>query len=183
MAEARPPSIGCMTELQDSTERSEVGFTSEDGRFLIRVPREVVASIHAVACAFGPLETGGLLVGRYGARASMLTVATALPPPPDSLHSRNDFVRGTEGVPETVALARAEDPTLYVTGEWHTHPAHAATPSSVDHRHMQRFARRGLYGCPTPTLLIIGGDFGASAPWSATVYRRWRRPCALARAW
>ena len=51
-----------------------------------------------MAASFAPLETGGLLLGRYGARGAALTVGVALPPPPDSLHGRYDFVRGTEGL-------------------------------------------------------------------------------------
>ena len=172
-----------MTEEGHTVEWPEVGFASDDARFLVRVPGAVVAAVCRTATSFAPLETGGLLMGRYGARGAMLTVGVALPPPPDSLHGRYDFVRGTEGLRGAIAQARTDDPTLYVAGEWHTHPAHAPTPSGVDHRHMRRFAWRGLYGCSTPTLLIVGGDFGVDAPWTATVYRRWRRPRILERAW
>lgn len=161
----------------------EVGFESDDARFLVRVPTHVVAAVCQMATSFAPLETGGLLLGRYGARGAVLTVAVALPPPPDSLHGRYDFVRGTDGLREDIAQARSVDASLYVAGEWHTHPAHDPTPSRVDHRHMRRFAWRGLYGCPTPTLLIVGGDLRTDAPWSATVYPRWGRSRVLTRAW
>ena len=110
-------------------------------------------------------------------------MTAVLPPPPDSLHGRTDFMRGTEGLAEAVRSARAADPSVYVVGEWHTHPGGDPAPSATDHRGMRRFAWRGLFGCSTPTLLILGGRLGTRAPWSATVYGRWRRPSPLSRAW
>lgn len=183
MAVPRLPPVGRVTDNGSTDAWPEVGFASDDARFLVCVPTQVVATVCQIATTFAPLETGGLLMGRYGARGAVLTVGVALPPPPDSLHGRYDFVRGTDGLRKDIAQARAEDASLYVAGEWHSHPAHAPTPSRVDHRHMRWFAWRGLYGCPTPTLLIVGGDFGTGAPWSATVYRRWYQPLILERAW
>ena len=160
----------------------EVGF-GEAGGLLVRIPASVASAAGAVAQAYAPLETGGLLLGRYTAQRTVLTVTEALPPPPDSMHGRTSFVRGEVGLLATIARARAEDASVFVVGEWHTHPAHAPSPSSVDHRGMKWFARRGLYGCRSPVLLILGMDLGPSAPWSVTAYRRWRGPVPLVRSW
>ena len=160
----------------------EIGF-AQTGGVLVRVPADVAASAGAVAWTFGPLETGGLLLGRYTAGRSVLTVTAALPPPRDSMHGRTDFYRGTEGLTDRIAAARAMDASVFVVGEWHTHPGGAPTPSVTDVRGMRWFARRGLFGCRSPVLLILGGDLGPSASWSATLFRRWKRPTSLDRAW
>lgn len=161
----------------------EVGFAGREVDVLVRVPGATTCVAAAIAAQFAPLETGGLVLGRYTARRSVLTVTCFLPPPPDSLHGRTDFVRGVAGLQEEVADARDVDPSVYAVGEWHTHPGGDPTPSRTDHAHMKRFAWRGLYGCRTPLLLIVGGGAGPNAPWSATLYRRWRLPNRLDRAW
>jgi len=161
----------------------EVGFAGDDLDVLVRVPGGVARAASAIAAEFAPLETGGLVLGRYTARRTVLTATALLPPPPDSLHGRTDFVRGVVGVREAIRDARMEDSTVYVAGEWHTHPGGAPTPSGTDHRHMRGFAWRGLFGCRSPVLLIVGGDAGTDAPWSATLYRRWHRPLSLQRSW
>ncbi len=166
-----------------SNEWSEIAFMAEGPDVLVRVPGDVVRSASAIAAEHEPLETGGLVLGRYTARRSVLTVSTLLPPPPDSLHGRTDFVRGVVGLREAIRHARVEDPTVYVVGEWHTHPGGAPTPSGTDHRHMKGFAWRGLFGCRSPVLLIVGGDAGPDAAWSATLYRRWSRPLTLHQCW
>lgn len=161
----------------------EVGFTAENPDVLVRLPGDVASLAGALAAEFAPLETGGLVLGRYTAGRTALTVTALLPPPPDSLHGRTNFVRGVVGLEKAVHDARSADPTVYVVGEWHTHPGGAPTPSGPDHRHMRGFAWRGLFGCRSPVLLIAGGDAGAYAPWSATLYRRWRTQLNLSRAW
>ena len=162
---------------------ADVGFTCDETGVLVRVPGDVARIACAIAADFAPLETGGLVLGRYTAGRTALTVTVLLPPPPDSLHGRTNFVRGVVGLQEAIRDARAEDPTAYVAGEWHTHPGGAPTPSGTDHRHMRGFAWRGLFGCRSPVLLIVGGDAGDYAPWSATLYRRWRAQLDLKRAW
>ena len=100
-----------MTAARNAVRWPEVGFTSDDGRFLVRIPIGVSAGVCRMAASFAPLEMGGLLLGRYRARGAALTVSVALPPPPDSLYGRYDFVRGTEGLRGALAQARTEDPT------------------------------------------------------------------------
>ena len=174
------PSGGARTE---NGEWPEVGFAGGGANVLVRVPGDVARAASAVAAEFAPLETGGLVLGRYTAGRTVLTVTALLPPPPDSLHGRTDFVRGVVGLREAIGAARAEDPEVYVAGEWHTHPGEAPTPSGSDHRHMRGFTWRGLFGCRSPVLLVAGADAGRDAPWSATLYRRWRRPLPLPRSW
>ena len=161
----------------------DIGFTGEDAGVLVRVPGEVSRGAGLIAAEFAPLETGGLVLGRYTAGRTVLTATELLPPPPDSLHGRTDFERGVVGLREAIRAARETDPTVYVAGEWHTHPGGAPTPSGTDHRHMRGFAWRGLFGCRTPVLLIAGGHAGTDAPWSATLYRRWHRALPLERSW
>ena len=68
----------------------EMGFI-QGGGVLVRVPADIAASAGVVAWTFAPLETGGLLLGRYTASRSVLTITAALPPPRDSMHGRTDF--------------------------------------------------------------------------------------------
>jgi hypothetical protein len=58
-----------------------------------------------------------------------------------------------------VWLARlwTRDASYYV-GEWHFHPYSRPQPSDRDLAQMQVIAKSTRYQCPTPILLIVGGD-------------------------
>ena len=161
----------------------EAGFASTDRRYLVRVPVDVVGQLERLAREGLPTETGGLLLGTYSGRRSVLTLRAALPPPPDSVRSRRTFVRGIEGLSPFVGGVPIDGRLARVVGEWHSHPAAAPTPSRTDRAQMTWAAARRLFGCPTPILLIIGRELLDPDDWTVTVFPRWRRPVPTARRW
>jgi len=78
-------------------------------------------------------------------------------PPPDSVQTPAAFLRGTEQVDEALQESQ-ERYGLYYLGEWHTHPDEASRLSGQDKREMQSIADNDDYECPTPLLMIIGGN-------------------------
>ena len=161
----------------------EAGFESRDQRYLVRVPDTVVGHVGRLAHAGLPSETGGLLLGTYSGRRSVLTLRAALPPPPDSVRSRRTFVRGTEGLSPLVGGVPIDGRLAHVVGEWHSHPAAPPTPSRTDQAQMTWAAARCLFGCPTPVLLIVGRELLSPDDWTVTVFPRWRRLVQTSRLW
>ena len=161
----------------------EAGFESSDRRFLVRVPHSVIDRVTHVAREGLPDETGGLLLGTYSGRHSVLTLRDALPPPLDSIRSRRTFVRGTMGLSDLVGGVLVDGHLARIVGEWHSHPASASRPSPTDQAQMVWAAARRLFGCPTPILLIIGNEFADPDDWTVTVFPRLRPPVPTRRQW
>lgn len=132
-------------------------FCSPDGKYCAHFLNEALDVIKDDISRFHPLETGGILIGRYDSNLRMATISIATPAPVDSKHGRISFVRGTEGISKALADAKKQDPLLHYVGEWHSHPASSSHPSAADSKQMQEFALKRLYGARTPLLLIVGG--------------------------
>ncbi|HEX8386452.1 MAG TPA: Mov34/MPN/PAD-1 family protein, partial [Rubricoccaceae bacterium] len=158
-------------------------FVSADHRFVVRVSPEAYRDLVTTAQDGLPNETGGLLLGSYSGRHTVLTVRAALPPPPDSVRRRRTFIRGTAGTEHLLGGTSVQGYPCVVVGEWHSHPGSSPSPSNTDHCHMTLAAVRRLYGCSSPVLVIVGGDLVDPDGWSATVYRRWHRPTTAVRGW
>jgi molybdopterin/thiamine biosynthesis adenylyltransferase len=89
----------------------------------IRILPAVARDITLMRDARLPNETGGVLLGVVDIPKKRIEVIKALPAPPDSKESPAEFIRGVEGLKETVMamLAKTLDHIRYI-GEWHTHP-------------------------------------------------------------
>lgn len=129
-------------------------FRSADRRFGLIISNCRLARLYARCAAAHPMETGGVLIGRYNARRDTAIVALASGPPPDSKNERSRFYRGTQGL--NALLERWWGKQRYYLGEWHYHPDGAAVPSATDIRQMQEIASDSAAHCPEPVLLIIG---------------------------
>lgn len=136
-------------QYQGSTE-----FRSADRRFGLIIGNRRLARLYARCAAAHPMETGGVLIGRYNKRRDTAIVALASGPPPDSENGRSQFYRGTQGL--NTLLARRWARQEYYLGEWHYHPDGVARPSAADIRQMQEIAGDLASNCPEPVLLIIG---------------------------
>lgn len=146
-------------------------FRSDDGRFGLALPAEVVRRMLAEARAVGGTETGGILVGLYNDALDTACVTMAEPPPTDSIHTRSSFVRGVAGVRARLAhLWKRSVPTYYL-GEWHVHPGFSPEKSTDDDATMHRGGLRQAFNCAVPVLVILGGD--PAADWSL---RAWAYP-------
>ncbi|WP_226580036.1 Mov34/MPN/PAD-1 family protein [Acuticoccus sediminis] len=114
-------------------------------------------------------ETGGILIGSYGADGLDIDVVEATPKPKGSLSGWLWFQRGKTGLSELL-----EDRWrlgLHYLGEWHYHPSAAPTPSGPDIEAMQKIAGDDAYRCRNPLLIILGGSPRKNWSLSATLIR------------
>jgi len=118
------------------------------------------------------IETGGILFGKRDDVLRTIWVDFASGPPPDSKHSRMEFLCGIKGVDR--ANDKWRERTLgsveYV-GTWHTHPECKPSPSEKDWWGMASIL---TIGDPPPSkclLLIVG--LQKRNPWlGAAVFAR-----------
>ena len=103
-----------------------------------------------------PLETGGVLIGRYNEDHDTALVSRVVASPADSKSGPTTFRRGTQGLQGLLKnlWTRRE----YYLGEWHYHPGASPQPSATDTRQMQVIAGDDDTGCPEPVLIILGAD-------------------------
>lgn len=152
----------------------QLEFRSKDHRFGLVLGAEILASLNVHCSAGWPLETGGILVGRYTPFLDRARVTKALPPPPDSRHGPSWLVRGTAGFHEILAALwqRPQTSREYYLGEWHLHPGGAPSPSVRDRSQMQEIADALSCSCPEPILLIVGGSVHSGWSLAAFVFPR-----------
>lgn len=130
--------------------------------------RATAAMIEAAMKA-GRYETGGILIGRYGAETWSADIVEATPKPKGSSAGWFWFRRSPNGLGRLLEERWREG--LYYVGEWHFHPAGAPNPSGPDIRAMQKLALDEAYNCPSPILLILGGSPKTRWSISATLFR------------
>ena len=106
----------------------------------------------------GRLETGGILIGRYGDYRDRVIVSRITGPPRDSRRFPANFIRGITGLARRLR-GDWRDGQYYV-GEWHFHPYHSPNPSPTDRGQIKAFAADPSLACPRPVLIVVGGN-----PW------------------
>jgi len=141
-----------------------------DGTFAVEFHASVLNTLDRHCHQAQSSETGGILVGRYSDDLSLAIVLEATPPPPDSRRGYSWFVRGVNGLRDTLGERwRAEERTYYV-GEWHFHPVDHVEPSGDDFSQMREISRAKDYDCREPLLLIVGvGKTEGQRPFRAFV--------------
>jgi len=144
---------------------SEVGTS---GGSIWLSSRAVVAMIEAAKKA-GRCETGGILIGRYGADRWSADIVEATPKPEGSRAGWFWFQRSKSGLARL--LEERWHQGYYYLGEWHFHPGGEPIPSGPDIRAMQKIALDEAYRCPSPMLLILGGCPKTVWSISATLFR------------
>lgn len=131
-------------------------WTAKD-QFGVRIPQAVVDQMIAYCLASHPLETGGILVGKYISYGDCADVVTASCPPHDSKRGSTWFIRGTRNLQRWLDLLWKKREQHYL-GEWHYHPSAGSQPSRQDKEQIRKIARNMKARCPEPLLIIIGGD-------------------------
>ncbi len=159
----------------------DLELRSNDRHFGVTLERAQLDELLRLCERSGPLETGGILIGRYTPRHDMAIVTCIVPPPPDSYGSATSFFRGWQGLRAVLSRfwhRRVLDRQYYL-GEWHFHPGAGPLPSPEDRSQMQDIARSEKYSCPEPILMIVGG--GPESGWSLAthVFRRAGRELPL----
>jgi hypothetical protein len=100
----------------------------------IRISPEVDRTIKEEIARRPDSETGGIIFGRYCDVTGHFHVVGALPAPPDSKFSKEEFVLGTKGLrPMLRDLIEGTGGALYPLGTWHNHLVPSG-PSAKDMR-------------------------------------------------
>lgn len=106
-----------------------------------------------------PNETGGILLGYLDQKMKSIHLVDALPAPPDSIAEADGFIRGDQGLRDSLedCETRTAGIVTYV-GEWHSHPPKASViPSRLDIALLanlsEQMANDGL-----PFLMVIAGE-------------------------
>lgn len=131
-------------------------FLATDTSVAVELGPEVLQAMLEVCRASGQLETGGILIGKYGDYGDRVIVSRITGPPGDSRRLPASFIRGVAGLAQRLRTEWRHG--LYYVGEWHFHPWHSPSPSLTDRRQIRDFADDPALLCPRPVLLIIGGD-------------------------
>jgi integrative and conjugative element protein (TIGR02256 family) len=131
-------------------------FLSADRLVAVDIEREALEEMIAISTGSGRLETGGVLLGRYGEFGDRVVVSRVTGPPPDSKRYARAFIRGVVGLSERLSQVWREG--IYYVGEWHLHPAASPKPSETDQNQQLEFSREADHRCPHPVLVVLGGS-------------------------
>ncbi|MGN5053166.1 Mov34/MPN/PAD-1 family protein [Aeromonas veronii] len=108
-----------------------------------------------------PNETGGILVGYYDFVYKKVMIVDALPPPSDSISTPSSFVRGENGVAESLAYINKQtrDVVKYI-GEWHSHPKGcSASMSTQDKTQLKQLSeRQSIIGYPAYQMIVAENE-------------------------
>lgn len=137
------------------------------------VERSVLDRIYAEADLKAPLETGGMLVGYCGIDPPEVVVTDVIGGGPAAIETEESFCPDGPWQREELA-GRYRDSGRITTylGDWHSHPAGIAAPSSRDRRTAKKISRTRDARMARPLTLILSCDDGE---WSAFGYRYSRR--------
>lgn len=108
-----------------------------------------------------PEETGGVLLGLVDRVHRFVAIVNLLPAPRDSQQWPTSFIRGCQGLLETVdAVAKRTLGNVVYVGEWHSHPkGHSAKPSGQDWEAVA-LCSPSMEADGLPTLMLIVADRG-----------------------
>lgn len=113
--------------------------------------------IQRESCAYGCLETGGVLMGYVNETESKLVVTHATGPGQRAKHGRYTFAKDVRYCQKEVDNCCEENNGLrdYV-GEWHRHPGRSTNLSPTDRASLTGIASSSNYHITQPIMLIFG---------------------------
>jgi Prokaryotic E2 family A/Prokaryotic homologs of the JAB domain/ThiF family len=112
-----------------------------------------------------PLETGGIILGYVDQKRRAIHIVDAWPAPRDSTESTTEFVRGADGVRDTIEEAASKTANIVgYLGEWHSHPSRvSAIPSTTDGILLTYLAKTlAMDGVPALMVIVGEGDISIS---------------------
>lgn len=131
------------------------------GGWTLSVSEGVFAALAQARDAAAPCETGGIIVGTWDRVRKRAYVAGHYDPPPDSVGTRAGFVRGADGVYQTLETLNLRTAgNLEYVGEWHTHPPGHSSDPSVDDAVLLEWIGNVLVYSDVPPLMMIAGEDG-----------------------
>lgn len=106
-----------------------------------------------------PNETGGILLGNFDTKRKIIYVCDFLSAPPDSEEGSQSFVRGKQGLVESMQdiSAKTMDRVRYV-GEWHSHPKGSSSAQSGQDILALAELTRVMRSDALPFVMFIFGD-------------------------
>ena len=108
-----------------------------------------------------PKETGGVIVGYIDHPLKSVFVVDVLAAPADSEESEGGFVRGIEGLTESIrSIAKRTAGIVGYIGEWHSHPPRHSPQPSGDDIYLLAHCARTLALEGVPGLMLIVGENG-----------------------
>jgi integrative and conjugative element protein (TIGR02256 family) len=150
--------------------------TAVGGETTIVWDAETVRKLRELRAQRLPSETGGEILGNWDQSRRILYIVDVLGAPTDSEENPTGFVRGTEGLRETLESAdRLTGGSAQYVGEWHSHPDGCSTrPSHLDQNLFRSMTERLFPHGLTPIMLIVGerdlrwiaGPKMEEAPWN-----------------
>lgn len=131
-------------------------FTEKD--WTIRTDEFLLEKLKNLRKGKLPIETGGTLLGSFDMQRRIIYIIDTLPPPPDSIEKRTEFVRGSFGLkPQIEQIKMITLNNLQYIGEWHSHPVgYSAQPSDLDKNLLATLAQNQHQDGKPALILIIG---------------------------
>lgn len=146
-------------------------YWSNDRRFGVRIPADVVNELHRFCISSDGCETGGILIGRYSEDMRCAEVTEVSGPPEDSRRSRSWLFRGIMGLADRLRHCWDRRREYYL-GDWHFHLSGDLAESLIDITAMVKISRSERTDCPEPVSLIIGLGCRESIRMSVSVFTR-----------
>lgn len=105
-----------------------------------------------------PNETGGILLGGVDKFYKKIYLTDTILSPNDSIEKPTLYIRGIEGVPETLKnFSKKTNDSIYYLGEWHSHPDGCSVNMSCDDKkQFQELLSEGLFRGEPSLMLILG---------------------------
>lgn len=118
----------------------------------VSLSRRAADLILAESAMWHPLETGGVLIGRWSGH--QVGIVEAIGPGPCAEHEAARFVRDGNYAQAQLELCHARSGgTLDYLGEWHSHTAPVG-PGPRDRASMYWISDNPAYACTRPLLII-----------------------------
>jgi hypothetical protein len=109
-----------------------------------------------------PNETGGVLIGSYDLLSKTVYVVDTIPSPPDSEEWPTLYIRGSEGLRDSVAgITEKTAGQLEYVGEWHSHPDQCSCLPSDDDFKVFSWMTDRMSAAGLPALMAIIGERGS----------------------
>lgn len=124
---------------------------------LVWLDADAFAAMSVEATLLSPLETGGVMMGRWA--VGQAWVSSVIGPGPNASHRSHGFTPDYDFQEGEIARRfRASSGAETYLGDWHTHPgASRASPSSQDRHTLGKIARDPASQTTRPLMMILVG--------------------------
>jgi len=125
----------------------------------LHVSERLIRSMVQARVSMLPRETGGVLLGSIDLARKLIYVVDSVSAPPDSQYSETSYLRGCEGLVESLEIIRLQTGgQLEYVGEWHSHPGASTRPSKHDGQLFAWLVQHRLMDGIPALMAIVGED-------------------------